>query len=136
MPASISCQRATFPPSTSGWNVFPSREAQGEEKNHLASNKKPGVKRRAFPSLLRADYAWPLGRKCSKLDLKLPGSLYQSHLWMSGKSGSSERTVLSQASADIRRYYQDSKIRQAYFKLFFGIHLWKTEAMWKSSEPL
>lgn len=80
--------------------------------------------------------AWPLGRKCSKLDLCLPGSLYQSHLWMSGKPGSSVRTPLSQACADIRKYYQVSSIRQAYSKLFFRIHLWKTHPMWITFQTL
>jgi hypothetical protein len=59
------------------------------------------------------------------LDLRLPGSLYQSHLLMSGKPGLSVRTLLFQACADIRKYYQVSKERQAYSKYFFSFHLWK-----------
>jgi hypothetical protein len=64
------------------------------------------------------------------LDLRLPGGLYQSHLLMSGKPGSSVRTTLLQARADIRKYYQVSKERQAYFKYFFSVHLWKKQRLW------
>jgi len=56
MPASISCQRAPIPANRYRLKCLPVQGSATMIWSHVASNKKPGVERRAYPSLLRAIY--------------------------------------------------------------------------------
>jgi hypothetical protein len=54
MPASISCQRAPISANSYRLKCLPVKGSATMIWSHVASNKKPGVERRAYPSLLRA----------------------------------------------------------------------------------
>jgi hypothetical protein len=54
MPASISCQRAAISAINYRLKCLPVKGSATLVWNHVACNKKPGVKRRAYPSLLQA----------------------------------------------------------------------------------
>jgi hypothetical protein len=54
MPASISCQRAPISANSYRLKCLPVKGSATLVWSHVASNKKPGVERRANPSLLRA----------------------------------------------------------------------------------
>jgi hypothetical protein len=56
MPASISCQRAPIPANRYRLKCLLVKRSATMIWSHVASNKKPGVERRAYPSLLRAMY--------------------------------------------------------------------------------
>jgi len=54
MPASISCQRAAISANNFRLKCLPVKGSATLVWSHVACNKKPGVKRRAYPSLLQA----------------------------------------------------------------------------------
>jgi hypothetical protein len=54
MPASISCQRAAISANNYRLKCLPVKRSATLVWSHVACNKKPGVKRRAYPSLLQA----------------------------------------------------------------------------------
>src|SRR5580698_4718278 len=54
MPASISCQRAAISANNYRLKCLPVKGSATLVWSHVACNKKPGVKRRAYPSLLQA----------------------------------------------------------------------------------
>ena len=88
MPTSFNCQRP-FPESRAIGNLR-SRRSAAAFWSRRCENKKPGVERRACPSIRfgRVLVAQPPERKCSKLVLQKPGVRNQPHLEVSRRARS------------------------------------------------
>jgi hypothetical protein len=124
MPTSFSCQRASVPLICIRSERLRARRSavsvwsRTREKN-LSDNKKPGVERRASPSIPWAtQFVRPLGRMCSKLDCLLSGVGNQPHLILVGRPGLSADYPPNPGTANIGKVYQNPKSRQVAFKIF------------------
>ena len=124
MPASISCQRAAISANNYRLKCPPVKGGATLVWSHVACNKKPGVKRRAYPSLLQAinrDLRTEvLDARFEPTRLTLPISPLDERQF---------RCVSDHAAFSSACRHQvilsGFPISSSNFEIFFAIHLWK-----------
>jgi hypothetical protein len=142
MPTSFSCQRSLFRSTVADRSIsapggaqhrFGADVANNVVANIAATNKKPGVERRASPSIAWATpWERPLGRHCSNLDCFLPGVRNQPHLWMRRQTRFVRRNP---NESEVHRHQESISIfgiSSSINELFLQRSMWISQPLWKS----